>query len=126
MTLSRRECLRRSGCTALSVEALASGIYRFELVQAFAQGTSYKALVWIFLAGGNDGNNMLVPLDPAGYAAYAVAGNTAGLAIAQGSLLPVKPKSIVTEFGLQPSLAALHPFFADLNLAIVTNVGPLI
>ena len=126
MTLSRREFLRRSGCSALSVGALASGIDRFGLVQAFAQGTSYRALVCIFLAGGNDGNNMLVPLDPAGYAAYAAARNTAGLAIAQGSLLPIKPKSIGTEFGLHPSLAAVHPFFADGKLAIVTNVGPLI
>ena len=126
MTLSRREFLRRSGCSALSVGALASGIDRFGLVQAFAQGTSYRALVCIFLAGGNDGNNMLVPLDPAGYAAYAAARNTAGLAIAQGSLLPIEPKSIGTEFGLHPSLAAVHPFFTDGKLAIVTNVGPLI
>ena len=126
MTLSRREFLRRSGCSVLSVGALASGIDRFGLVQAFAQGNSYRALVCIFLAGGNDGNNMLVPLDPAGYAAYAAARNAAGLAIAQGSLLAIKPKSIGTEFGLHPSLAAVHPFFADGKLAIVTNVGPLI
>jgi len=118
MTLSRREFLRRSGCSVLSVGALASGIDRFGLVQAFAQGNSYRALVCIFLAGGNDGNNMLVPLDPAGYAAYAAARNAAGLAIAQGSLLAIKPKSIGTEFGLHPSLAAVHPFFADGKLAI--------
>src|SRR5436309_418176 len=126
MTLSHREFLRRSGCSVLSVGALASGIDRFGLLQAFAQGNSYRALVCIFLAGGNDGNNMLVPLDAAGYAAYAAARNAAGLAIAQGSLLPVKPKSIGTEFGLHPSLAAVHPFFTDGKLAIVTNVGPLI
>src|SRR5207244_4936739 len=72
------------------------------------------------------GDNILVPLDPAEYAAYAAARNAAGLAIAQGTLLPIKPKSIGTEFGLHPSLAAVHPFFADGRLAIVTNVGPLI
>src|SRR5437867_2357025 len=126
MTLSRREFLRRSGCSALSVGALTSGIDRFGLVQAFAQGTSYRALVCIFLAGGNDGNNMLVPLDPAEYAAYAAARNTAGLAIAQGTLLPIAPKSIGTEFGLHPSLAAVHPLFANGQLAIVSNVGPLV
>ena len=126
MTLSRREFLRRSGCSVLSVGALASGIDRFGLLQAFAEGTSYRALVCIFLAGGNDGNNLLVPLDAAGYTAYAAARNAAGLAIAQGTLLPIKPKSIGTEFGLHPSLAAVHPFFADGRLAIVTNVGPLI
>src|SRR5262249_53251680 len=126
MMLSRREFLRRSGCSTLSVAALASGIDRFGLVQAFAQGTSYRALVCIFLGGGNDGNNMVVPLDAAGYASYASVRNAAGLAIAQASLLPVQPKSIVTQFGLHPSLAAIHPLFADGKLAVVSNVGPLI
>jgi uncharacterized protein (DUF1501 family) len=125
MTLSRREFLR-SGCSALSVAALASGVDRFGLVQALAQGTSYKALVCIFLAGGNDGNNLVVPLDTAGYAAYSAARNAAGLAIAQTSLLPITPRSIGTDYGLHPSLAAIHPLFTQGKLAIVSNVGPLI
>jgi uncharacterized protein (DUF1501 family) len=118
--------LRRSGCGALSVAALASGVDRFGLVQAFAQGDSYRALVCIFLGGGNDGNNLVVPLDAAGYGAYYSARSAAGLAIAQASLLPIVPKSIGTDFGLHPSLAAIHPLFADGRLAIVSNVGPLI
>src|SRR5215470_4740153 len=126
MTLSRREFLLRSGCSAVSVAALASGIDRFGMVQALAQGTSYRALVCIFLAGGNDGNNMVVPLDEAGHAAYAAARNAAGLAIAQSNLLPITPKSIGLDFGLHPSLTELHPLFAAGRLAIVTNVGPLI
>lgn len=126
MALSRREFLRRSACSTLSAAALASGIDRFGLIQAFAQGTNYRALVCIFLAGGNDGNNMVVPLDAAGYGVYATARNAAGLAIAQASLLPVQPKSIPTPFGLHPSLAAIHPLFADGKLAVASNVGPLI
>src|SRR5262245_6211370 len=130
MTLSRRDFLKRSGCGALSVAALASGVDRFGLVQALAQGTSYKALVCIFLGGGNDGNNMVVPFDPNGYAVYSAARATAGLAIAQATLLPITPKSMKNtgkEFGLHPSLAAIHPLFAaDGKLAIVCNVGPLI
>src|ERR1043166_9947489 len=105
MSLSRREFLRRSGCGALSAAALASGINQFGLINAFAQGTDYKALVCIFLGGGNDGNNMVVPLDAAGYSAYAAVRSAAGLAIAQGNLLPIQPKSVGTEFGLHPSLA---------------------
>jgi uncharacterized protein (DUF1501 family) len=126
MTLSRREFLHKSGCTALSAAAFASGVERFGMVQAFAQGSSYKALVCIFLGGGNDGNNMVVPLDSAGYAAYSSIRGTSGLAIAQGSLLPITPKSIGTDFGLHPSLAALHPLFAAGKLAVISNVGPLI
>src|SRR5215510_7236112 len=112
MRLTRREFLRRSSCSALGAAALASGIDRFGLVQAFAQGTSYRALVCIFLAGGNDGNNMVVPLDETGYAAYAAVRNASGLAIAQSNLLPITPKSIGLDFGLHPSLTELHPLFA--------------
>src|SRR5499427_1927620 len=126
MTLSRREFLLKSGCSALSAAALASGIERFGFLHAFAQGTSYKALVCIFLGGGNDGNNLVVPLDSAGYAAYSAARNTAGLAIAQASLLPITPKSIGRDFGFHPSLATIHPLFADGKLAVVSNVGPLV
>ncbi|HYR85455.1 MAG TPA: DUF1501 domain-containing protein [Terriglobia bacterium] len=126
MTLSRREFLVRSGCGALSVAALASGIERFSMVEGLAQGSGYKVLVCIFLGGGNDGNNLVVPLDAAGYAAYSGIRGAAGLAIAQGSLLPVTPRSIGTEFGLHPSLAAVHPLFAGGQLAVVSNVGPLI
>ena len=61
MTLSRREFLFRSGCGALSAAALASGIDRFGLVHAYAQGTDYKALVCIFLVGWNEGNNKFDP-----------------------------------------------------------------
>jgi uncharacterized protein (DUF1501 family) len=126
MTLSRREFLRRSSCSALGVAALASGIDRFGLVQAFADGTSYKALVCVFLGGGNDGNNVVVPMDEQGYGAYAAVRSAAGLAIPQSSLLPITPKSLGTSFGLHPSLAAIHPLFEDGRLAILTNVGPLI
>jgi uncharacterized protein (DUF1501 family) len=126
MAISRREFLLRSGCGALSAAALASGIERFGLVHAFAQGTSYKALVCIFLGGGNDGNNTVVPLDPVGYGAYANARAASGLAIAQSSLLSITPKSIGTEFGFHPSLTAVHPLFASGQLAVVSNVGPLI
>src|SRR5215475_5652209 len=126
MTLSRREFLLRSGCGALSAAALASGIDRFGLVQAYAQGMDYKALVCIFLGGGNDGNNTVVPLDAVGYGAYAAVRASSGLAIAQDSLLPITPKSIGTDFGFHPSLAMVQPLFANGQLAVVSNVGPLI
>lgn len=125
MSLSRREFLRTSSCSALGLAALASGIDRFGLVQAFAQGTDYKALVCVFLGGGNDGNNMVVPLDDQGYGDYAGVRSPAGLAIAKPDLLPIMPKSL-GQFGLHPSLAAVQPLFGDRNLAILTNVGPLI
>jgi uncharacterized protein (DUF1501 family) len=67
-----------------------------------------------------------VPLDDTGYAAYSAVRGAAGLAISQGTLLPIAPKSIGRNFGLHPSLTDVHQLFADGRLALVTNVGPLV
>ena len=126
MNLSRREFLHRSGCSALSAATIAAGIDRLGLVNAMAAGGGYRALVCIFLGGGNDGNNMVVPLDSAGYGRYSSVRSASGLAIAQDTLLPIRPASFDVDFGFHPSLAAIHPIFAAGNLAVVANVGPLI
>ncbi|PYS47787.1 MAG: hypothetical protein DMG13_27005 [Acidobacteria bacterium] len=107
MKVSRREFLRRSGCGMLSAATIAAGIDRFGLVSAMAEGGGYRALVCIFLAGGNDGNNMVVPLDSEGYSRYANVRSSAGLAIAQASLLPITPASLGINFGL-PCLQYIH------------------
>jgi uncharacterized protein (DUF1501 family) len=125
MAQSRREFLRRTGC-ALGAAAFASGFESFSLMNALAQGTDYKALVCIFLAGGNDGNNMVVPLSSSGYAAYQAARGPQGLAIPQANLLPITPQSIGAPFGLHPSLPELQTLFNQGKLSVVCNVGPLI
>jgi uncharacterized protein (DUF1501 family) len=126
MKISRRTFLCRSSCSALGATALVSGLDLLTAVSAHAQSAGdYKALVCIFLAGGNDGNNMVVP-NAGGYAAYSAARSAAGLAIAQANLLPIVPRSIGQEYGLHPSLAAIHPLFDAGKLAVVANVGPLI
>ena len=131
MSNSRREFLRRSGCAALSMTALATSIRHFGLVDAFAQkssdGGDYKALVCIFLNGGNDGNNTLVPNYTAGYDQYFTArGGTTGLPIPRASLLPITPPSIGLDFGLHPNLTELKALWDIQKLAIVCNVGTLV
>jgi uncharacterized protein (DUF1501 family) len=124
---SRRDFMR--GCAALSMAAFASGVDRFARLSGVAHAqtpTDYKALVAIFLNGGNDGNNTVIPLDTAGYNAYAAARAAAGLALDPATLLPVTPPSIGRAFGLHPSLAGLHGLWAQQKLAIVSNVGPLV
>jgi uncharacterized protein (DUF1501 family) len=81
--------------------------------------------VCVFLAGGNDGNNLIVPTSTAEYAAYAAVRSASGLAIARDSLLPVAPTSINTPFGLHPSLVELHTLWAQQKVAVVCNAGPL-
>src|SRR5262245_31209375 len=120
MKTTRREFI----CRSLGIGAMAAAASKLNLMSAYAQGTDYRELVCIFLAGGNDANNMVVPIDTTGYTKYSTVRAASGLAIAQATLLPITPPSIGTDFGLHPSFAAIHPLFAMQKLAVVCNVGP--
>lgn len=90
-----------------------------------AAGEDYRALVCIFLFGGNDGNNMVVPTSATEYLQYAT-GRTSALALPQGSLLPLSVQDMPGRtFGLHPSMAGLQGLFNRGKAAIVANVGPL-
>ena len=123
--LDRRGFLRRA--TALSAAGLVSGL---DLLSFAANAQSavndYRALVCVFLFGGVDGNNVIVPLDSVGYGAYAKARPpSSGINLAQSALLPIQPASTPSAFGLHPSLAELQSLFAQNRLAILANVGTL-
>jgi uncharacterized protein (DUF1501 family) len=130
MRVTRREFLLQSGqaCVgyALGAAAFVAGVERFGLINAFAQGTGYRALVCVFLAGGNDANNMVIPASTTDYNAYAGVRSASGLAIALDSLLPITPLSIGSPFGLHPSLADLRTLWDAGRLSVVCNVGPLV
>ncbi|MEO5959208.1 MAG: DUF1501 domain-containing protein [Opitutaceae bacterium] len=120
--LSRRDFLRQGG-----VLATATGLGQLGLLNAHAQTASpdYKALVCIFLLGGNDGHNMLVPLNGPDYTAFR---NTRGsLALPDGNtqLLEVVARS-GRPYGLNSGLAAIHPLWAQGKLAAMANVGMLV
>src|ERR1043166_8224832 len=121
MPLTRRQFLCRSfgafGAAALAME-------RFGLLNAFAQSTDYRALVCIFLFGGNDSGNVVIPYDD--YATYATARQASGIAIPQSSLLQISPASIASRFGLHPSLPGLYDLWNLGKLAVVCNIGPLV
>jgi uncharacterized protein (DUF1501 family) len=131
MELTRREFLLRagSGCFgyALGASAFAAGLHRFGLINALAQGADdYKALVCVFLAGGNDGNNMIVPLGRADYSDYVNVRGPSGLALSPDHLKLVEPDSITAPFAFHEKLAELVPLFEQKKLAVVCNVGPLV
>ena len=133
MASTRRDFLTRTGCALIGGAAFMSGIEDFGLVHAFAQGgsaaTDYKALVCIFLSGGNDGNNTIVPVDATRFGEYSSARSTAGLALPApgdaGGLLPVNPTS-GGAYGLHPAMPDLKTLFDNRQLAVVANVGPLV
>jgi uncharacterized protein (DUF1501 family) len=98
------------------------------MLAARAQTASdYKALVCIFMYGGNDGNNTVVPIDTSGYAAYAAARTI--IALPQNSLLPLAEAGGKANFGLHSALggaSGLQAMWDAKQLAIVTNVGTLV
>ena len=123
MATTRRDFLRTSAC-ALGSMAMASSIESFGIVHALTPqaASDYKALVCIFLNGGNDGNNMLVSLDQ--YTAYAAARGV-DLAIPQANLLPVSPVG-GGSYGFHPNMPEIRDLFNQGRLAVVCNNGPLV
>ena len=121
---NRRDFLRTTCCSAAAGFAAAS-FSRFGLVNALAQSaTDYKALVCVFLFGGNDSNNMVIPFDATGYGAYKTA--RGGLALAQGSLLPISPPTPGQPFAFHPRFAGLQSLFNKQQVAVLANVGTLV
>lgn len=115
---SRRNFLR----TALSLSGMtaAGGFGRLSLLNAATQpGGSYRALVCVFLYGGNDSNNMVIPLDSAGYTNYKNA--RGGLALDAATLVPFDAGKA---YGLHPRFTDLQPFLNQ--TAIVANLGTLV
>lgn len=118
MPLTRRQWLLLNGA-ALAGALGAGSIANLTLGTRRAWAGDYQALVCVFLYGGNDGLNTVVPTDSARYAQYASVRR--GLALPAASLLPLAG----IDYGLHPSLAALAPAWAAGHLAPVFNVGTL-
>ena len=125
--MDRRQFLIRSAATGgLTAGALGGlgGLATPALAQ-MTPPTDYRALVCLFLFGGNDSFNMLVPRSAAEYAAYAR--SRQNLAIAQSSLLPILPlTSDGAQYGLHPRMPEMARLFDAGRLALVANTGPLI
>ncbi|HSW03349.1 DUF1501 domain-containing protein [Aquabacterium sp.] len=88
-----------------------------------AAADEYRALVVVFLEGGNDGHNCLVPTDAA-YGDYQSA--RANLALSKNSLVALAGKSAGHSFGVHPTLAAMAGLYNEGRLAWIANAGPLV
>lgn len=123
---TRRDFLRISACGAVGMTAVSESLERLGLISnmALAAPSDYRALVCIFLFGGNDANNMVVPVYGSGYSQY-LASRGGSLALAQGSLLQITPASIGLAYGLHPAMTGLQGLWNLGKLAVVANVGPL-
>lgn len=142
-SLSRRAWLRQAALYSASPLAL----NLLAMQQAAAANTSgYKALVCVFLFGGNDACNTVLPLDAASWAAYeaARAGGSDPVALAApgtpaqpgaaaaharlGGVLPLEPVTALPggrQLAVHPVLGAVRDLFQARRLAVVANVGAL-
>ena len=141
--LSRREFIRQAACASLELTSVVNSLAFLRLTSAaMAQGQEpldYKALVCIFLAGGNDSGNLLIPLGSAadnplradyeagrGSLALPVAGLHALNMPAETNLFKKYYGSGSSPLGLHPNGPEIATLFDAGDLAFVCNIGSLL
>ncbi|MBS0659799.1 MAG: DUF1501 domain-containing protein [Verrucomicrobia bacterium] len=127
--MHRREFIRHALCAAVGTSALTNTIRDLRLINsAMAQTpvTDYKAMVCIFLNGGNDANNLFIPTIQSEYDNYAAI-RTPALAIPRDRTLSlVSDNPDGHEYGLHPACPELAALFAAGKMAPIYNVGSLV
>jgi len=126
-TPNRRGFLRLSaklaalGITSLGSMTRPGNVYAAEVPDP--ELTDYKALVCVYLFGGNDGNNMIVPVDTARYTAYQSL--RSGVALAPASLLTPIADAQQNPYALHYGLPEMNTLYNSGNLAFVLNMGQI-
>jgi uncharacterized protein (DUF1501 family) len=117
---SRRGFIRVGAATVGSL-----ALRPFGLLPALAQsGPDYRALVCVFLYGGNDSNNTVIPMDDTNYKAYqSIRGS---LALSGSSLTPTVMSNTGAPLAFHAKLTEVASLFSSKELSIVANVGPLV
>ena len=137
--ISRRQFIGQANCAAVGTASLLSSLLSLRLTAGAASAsnfTDYKALVCLFLNGGNDSFNMLVPRQQNAYNEYEqVRGGVggSGLAIPRSDLHQITSSlqnssagAGYSDFGIHPDLPYLKTLYDQGDLAFVSNVGSLI
>lgn len=127
--ITRREFLRRAACAAVGTAAMTSAIRDLRMMNAamaLQPITDYKALVCIFMAGGNDSNNLILPTVTSEYNNYASIRSEV-LAIPQSAILSTGYTDTAGHsYGLHPACPELQTLFTQGKLAAVLNTGTLV
>jgi uncharacterized protein (DUF1501 family) len=130
--ISRRKFFGQASCAAIGVSTLYSSLVNLKAFSAAAMANSataldpeYKALVCIYLSGGNDSFNMLMPRTTSEYNEYAT--TRSNLAIPLNDMLPIFPNDAGGRlFGLHPSMMRSQQLFNEGKMAFISNVGTLV
>ena len=124
--LTRRRFLGEASCAAVSAVPVLNTLLNLSLAGRVAAASApgdYRALVCIFLAGGNDSFNMLVPREPGAYAQYTAA--RADLALTPAQLIDIQPTGLPA-FAVHHRMPELAGLFEQGKAAFLANVGTLI
>jgi uncharacterized protein (DUF1501 family) len=122
----RRAAIRFSALAPFALSGgMLGGLVRSAYAQNVANPNDYKALVAVFMFGGNDGNNMLIPLDSMSFSEYTRGRGV--LALPQSSLATINPTNTGGRpFALHGAMGALATLFSEGKIAALANVGPLV
>jgi uncharacterized protein (DUF1501 family) len=132
--MKRRDWLKKSLLCGAAASGLLGPLGPLRLLggaaRAAGQGAAdYRALVCVYLYGGNDSFNTIVPTDAAGHGVYSASrGGSLVISRAEAQALPLTPLSAPLgggEYGLHPGMQGLQQLFNSGQCAIVANVGPL-
>ncbi|NND33443.1 MAG: DUF1501 domain-containing protein [Saprospiraceae bacterium] len=130
--LSRRSFLGQASCAALGSSTLFSSLISLKALNAavaansgvFGGADDYKALVCVFMSGGHDSFNMLVPTSTSEYTEYAT--TRSNLALDRNSLLNLNSQNgDGRSFGLHPAMPAVQKLFNSQKVAFISNIGTL-
>jgi uncharacterized protein (DUF1501 family) len=126
----RRNFLKNAGMICAGLSTSASSIFQLKNLAAMSgqdltNASDYKALVCVYLSGGADSFNMLVPRGQSEYGEYLA--TRSNLAINRDQLLSINPLNISgVEFGLHPMMPNIQQMFNQGEAAWLTNVGTLV
>jgi len=129
MNASRREFLRRASALSVAGSAtpLVVNLAAMSAASAQTMPADFKALVCVFLYGGNDHSNTIVPFDNANYQLYAQ--SRTNLALAQNTLLPLatptNPSMVGRQVAMRPEMAPLKAIYDQGKAAVLANIGPM-
>ena len=127
---SRRAFLRRGAALSVVANATPWALSLAAMGEAAAaSATDYKALVCVFLYGGNDYANTLVPYDQSSWNAYSSLRSNLAIdraSLAGTALSPAVPLAGGRQYALAPNLAPLMPIFNAGKMSVLLNVGTLV
>ena len=123
---TRRDFMRQAACAAVGTLSVATTIRDLRFINTAVAQTSlsdYKALVCIFMSGGNDSNNLIIPVGP-DYASYSSVRQN--LSLPEAGVLPIAPINADGHtYGIHPKMTKVQTLFGDGKAAFLFNVGPL-